>query len=265
MSKLAIWSIVVSLLVVLGLSPAAMADVCAIVDPNASLPRPGEVNYERRLKSYGNKCMLEDKDRGQMDYYTKSEARCNAIPGFIHWEKDQGSGHNLCVFEPPSDNPTERASNGENDNPTDSNGGETASAPSRAPENRRQKTVDHGNYTIEFCNKSKGKLFLALALYDQPEDDSWTVQGWWKFSKGECKKFSRRLGKYASHKIGFYAESKKGFFKKDYVWGGSSNLCVHSDAFNRRNVENYTCSTSERLVGFESREVKRGTQIQNLK
>lgn len=88
------------------------------------------------VEKYGTVCTITDRDQGQFDYYTTSEATCRSMPGFIEWFKDRGAGFNRCLFDPggaggggsDSDDPGGSGGGG-----TDDGGGYTNDPPPAAP------------------------------------------------------------------------------------------------------------------------------------
>ncbi len=82
------------------------------------------------VEKYGAICTITDRDQGQFDYYTTSEATCRSMPGFIEWFKDRGAGFNRCVFDPGGEGGGSGA--GTDEGGTDDGGG-YAAEPSPAP------------------------------------------------------------------------------------------------------------------------------------
>lgn len=134
------------------------ADICSSVHRDASLLRQSDVNYRNRMAKYGNKCFLEDRDRGQSDYYTVSRTRCNSTPGYIEWVKDTGSGHNLCVFEPPSNNAVTQRGKSQAQEPLQN---------LSTPQKEAQSEIDFYNSYEESCINwlKDGDTEAAIACY----------------------------------------------------------------------------------------------------
>lgn len=103
--------VVVTVFLGLATFSPALADNCSDQNSEARKATPDDPYYEYVQSSWGDACTLVDFDRGQADYYTKSESRCKGLSGYQEWHKDGGSGYNLCVFTPPSESPDESESN----------------------------------------------------------------------------------------------------------------------------------------------------------
>lgn len=101
-SRRVFWLLLVLAVCVLGIPPEAFAADCGDVRAGAKRVTEDPENFGFIFKQHGSVCVVTDADRGQFDYYTTSEARCKQTPGMIEWQKDRGSGRNVCVFRPPS-------------------------------------------------------------------------------------------------------------------------------------------------------------------
>jgi hypothetical protein len=182
--------------------------------------------------------------------------KCMNLPGakFETFIPDSGSNYNTCVFR-LAESGTGRGD--EDDDSLRPDNGPSQHRPSLPPP--PPPPNDHGTYHLVVCNKTgQPSIWVALALYDNPNDDNVTVRGWWKVANGDCTgQFTRSLGRYASHTIYLHAYSPK------FTWWnpqrGLHDFCVDpKNGFVRRNTAHYSCSSSERLRGFREFKVVAG-------
>lgn len=117
-----------------------------------------------------------------------------------------------------------------------------ASAP--APVAAARQNSNFGQYIgVEICNKTSGKVFVALSYLESPTSTGFVVEGW------------KTIGAYA---CGNYSVPRAGWFyyyiedENDGYWGADDlKLCVeHPGPFRRVNAPNFTCDGSE-LKGFK--------------
>lgn len=103
-----------------------------------------------------------------------------------------------------------------------------------------------GYYKVQYCNKTGGKLYLAVSYIETPGSKDWVVEGWKNLNAGACVTMTYAAGNYYY----YYAEDDgDGFWGKDDFM-----LCVeHPGPFRRINRANYTCDDSE-LKGFVARD-----------
>jgi len=88
--------------------------------------------------------------------------------------------------------------------------------------------------TLDFCNRTSGKVFLALMYRERPGSSNWIVEGWKVIQGGSC--FNITVPNDGS--VYDYAEDES-----DGTWGGSFKLCVeHPGPFRRVNSADFTCS-----------------------
>lgn len=112
-----------------------------------------------------------------------------------------------------------------------------------AAQNARQSSV-RPYINVNFCNRTSGKLYLALSYIKEPGSDDWIVEGWKNIDAHSCMDFDlARDGK-----VYYYAEDDG-----DGFWGGDElKLCVeHPGPFRRVNSSSFTCDGSE-LKSFDS-------------
>ena len=99
---------------------------------------------------------------------------------------------------------------------------------------------------MSFCNRTSGKVFLALSYLESPSSSNWIVEGWKVIQAGGCYNISVPNNAYVYD----YAEDESGG-----SWGADFKLCVeHPGPFRRINSGDYTCDESE-LVGFKEIDV----------
>jgi uncharacterized membrane protein len=125
---------------------------------------------------------------------------------------------------------------------------------------------DHGTYEFGLCNDTGiPEIRVALTLFQDPDDDVFTVQGWWTIKYHQCSAWIGRLGKYVNSYVAYHAEGG------GYIWwpkgGSTSNYCVTNNysQFSRRTAKDYTCASNEKIVGFRKIAVKKGTTRISIK
>jgi uncharacterized membrane protein len=94
---------------------------------------------------------------------------------------------------------------------------------------------------VHLCNKTSGKIYVALGYRQSVGSDNWIVEGWKNISAYSCFDIS-----VPNDSVMYdYAEDDS-----DGTWGGDFSLCVeHPGPFKRVNSGDYTCDASE-LKGF---------------
>ena len=103
-----------------------------------------------------------------------------------------------------------------------------------------------GYYSVEYCNRTSGKIYLAVSYIETPGSKDWVVEGWKNLNAGACITMNYAMGSWYY----YYAEDDgDGFWGKDDFM-----LCVeHPGPFRRINRANYTCDEDE-LKGFVARD-----------
>ncbi len=103
-----------------------------------------------------------------------------------------------------------------------------------------------GYYSVEYCNKTGGKIYLAVSYLERPGSKDWVVEGWKNINAGACMTMNYPEGSWYY----YYAEDDgDGFWGKDDFM-----LCVqHPGPFRRINRADYSCDESE-LKGFVARD-----------
>lgn len=225
--------------------------------------------------------------------YEEAKAYCEALPGFVEWQRDRGTGFHLCAFEPSSgddddlydaldemfdddefddffDDDDDDGPNGcmfAHDGTCDEpdlcrRGTDTADCSAGGGEGADSHSQSQGSpgsnadfYELTICNRHSRTAYVALHWYDPP---GWIVEGWWPVQPGECKPF----GTYRDGPIYWYAEAADG-----YYWGdGALSLCVsREEPFRRVNSEGYTCGRDEMLKPFSRVDIRSDRHTINLK
>lgn len=103
-----------------------------------------------------------------------------------------------------------------------------------------------GYYKVEYCNKTSGKIFLAVSYVETPGSKDWIVEGWKNLQPGACLTMTYAAGNYYY----YYAEDEG-----DGYWGSDEfKLCVsYPGPFRRINTASYSCDDDE-LKGFVERD-----------
>ncbi len=103
---------------------------------------------------------------------------------------------------------------------------------------------------LSVCNRTSGKVFLALSYLESPRSSRWVVEGWKVIQAGSCFRISVPNDSYVYD----YAEDET-----NGSWGGDFKLCVeHPGPFRRINSGSYTCAAQD-LVGFAETDVRGAT------
>ena len=85
---------------------------------------------------------------------------------------------------------------------------------------------------LEICNKTRGKITVAIAYQDKgrpgvaTSHSSVTAEGYWDFAPGECAKVSDV--DTAQNWVWYFAHGQ------GRQWGGNSRLCLRSEKFTVR-------------------------------
>ena len=97
-----------------------------------------------------------------------------------------------------------------------------------------------------FCNKTKIKVFVAVATLVSPRDSRFKVAGWWTIPANQCG----NIGSFPRGWTYYYAEQDDpgtGFWGADDV-----GLCVaYPGPFERILTQNYNCANNEVVQGFK--------------
>lgn len=112
-----------------------------------------------------------------------------------------------------------------------------------APPAQAQNANPNGRRMVDmrFCNKTSGKVYLALSYRESPGSSNWVVEGWKVIYGNSC--FDIRVPNDGY--VYDYVEDESGG-----NWGGDFMLCVERPGpFRRINTANYTCA-EDLLVGF---------------
>lgn len=263
-----LWQGLVVLLLTFAPQPT-VAKSCGDVAPGAKLGSsmdPNEFTPEF-FEKYGDACVIQwvGGTRGGAGR-AADKRKCINLPGaqFERFIPDSGSNYNTCIFRiagsgagtPGNEEPVPD----ETPIPPIPSVRPTPSGQTRSSSN------DHGTYQLTVCNKTgQPFIWVAVALFDHPDDDNLTIHAWWKVADGDCVgPFTRSLGRYASHTIAVHADSKR------FMWWragrGHYDLCVDpSGPYTRRNTPGYRCSSSEKLRGFGKFKVFAGKNTYNFR
>lgn len=269
---------------------------CSRYDPDAVAVEDDPDMTDEGKALYRGACTVKDYDQRtatdlDMDYYTRSKARCDSLPNKLEWVKDQGSGYNRCIFRPDdasgvtTETPSEENNNTStddqttvpqgpnscrfaNDNVCDepsvcSAGTDTndcISQPGSTPSQDDSASEKHNWATLKICNKFRSKIFLALNRFKSRNHGDETVEGWWTIMPGNCSNFPIDRFQYSNAYFKYYAESEN-----NYVWQGDSPICIPQTVFARIREPNYNCGQNEHLRKFVSEEIKTETKTINLR
>lgn len=128
-----------------------------------------------------------------------NEAACVGTPGYVEFDKDQGSGTDLCIFDPGKDDAGK-------DEPGGANGPNPPAPPAPAPQN--------ATYTIRLCNNGGGGAAWVsmLAYWDGISDNPWKT-GWTRVAEHQCRDTTAiSFGRHSSRSLWTFAQFDNGQF-----------------------------------------------------
>jgi uncharacterized membrane protein len=202
------------------------------------------------------------------------ERKCRNLKGaeLVEFVPDRGQNYNMCIFRilASAESGEQNGTHDSGDNVAPSSqgygsggsefGGSQSPPPGQLPQDATASKTqqDYGTYYLEICNQSSSEVSVAVALYENPSDTTWTVKGWWNILPDKCRFWTKSLGPYPSHAVAYHAENAKG------TWGSGFNLCVRDSAFSHLHRGGEECLVSERVAEFTKFNVTAGVQRRNL-
>jgi uncharacterized membrane protein len=113
-------------------------------------------------------------------------------------------------------------------------------------------------FGFEVCNHSGRSASVAIAANVSPTDKRFQAQGWWEVGPGQCS----TIGSFPQGWFYYYAKSNG----RDWPGTGEdkSSTCVRNAKFKRLDPSGYTCSSDEKLVEFNGKNVQGDTYTWTL-